>query len=183
MSPINFQELPKEGGSEVVKPGYYLAQITKAEMRNPNSGGKAYLSLTYDLINGSGQKVGSIRDGQFDSQTNALRYKLRRFMEAHGLQTMVTFELADLAKLVLNRSMVIDIENAPDSRDKGKPLAEQRMQAQPKIFGSEIYWPAGEFQKLLQEIGQTPEKVMDPEDFPFDAADGEVPAAPAKNQY
>jgi len=182
---INFRELPKESPNNVPAPGYYKARITKAEMRAVKSDPTKpdFLNLTMALIDGRGQKAGTLFDTQRESAAPAMQFKLQRFMTALGLTTLVSFDLKDLIKLVENRELVVEVENVPDWRDRDLPVAQQRPTAQARVFGSDIYWPVEEFEQLLTESGQNKEPLpaLADDDFPFDAADGEAP--PTRNEY
>jgi len=185
---INFNKLPSDTPYAVPKAGFYLAKITKAEMKNPKDTAKPpYLNLTMKLTDGEGKSAGNLFDGQYESEAAVMQFKLQRFMTALGLTGLTTFELKDLIKLVADQELVVEVENTVDNRDKDLPVEKQRIRAQARLFGSDIYWHKSEFRTLLQEAAGT--EAPDPDDkdvpFDFDAADGEVPPAPPKahNEY
>ncbi len=187
---INFKKLPSDTPYAVPKPGFYLAKITKAEMKTGKDPEKPpYLNLTYKLTDGSGKSAGNLFDGQYESEAAVMQFKLQRFLTALKLTGLTVFELKDLIKLVQDQELVVEVENTVDNRDKDLPPEKQRLRAQAKLFGSDIYWHKSEFQALLKESGQQEAPAAAPDDgevpFDFDAADGEVPPAPAEthNEY
>lgn len=170
---INFKKLPSDTPYSIPPAGYYLATISKAEMRTPTDPSKSdYLSLTMALYNAKGEKAGTLFDGQYESDAAAIQYKLQRFITALKLTTLEVFELKDLIKLVVGQQIVVEVENVTDNRDKDLPAENRRIRAQVRLFGSDIYWPPEEFKNLVSETTTAEAEVP----FTFDAADGDIPA-------
>ena len=116
---INMNSLPTEKGSTfaIIPKGSYIAKIVKAEMKTPKSGGNDYFSAECDITDpASNTSMGKFWINLFESEANLPRYQLRRFIEALRLNIQGEFELKDLTKMVLNKSLVIDIcpEDKPD---------------------------------------------------------------------
>ena len=175
---INFSALPQSNPFSVPKPGIYHFTVTKAEMRKPKDVNKPdYLSLTLSLTNLAGKKVGNVFDGMYESASAAILYKLQRFTRALNINLTGEAELKDLAKLVVNRSGLVDIENVKDDRF---PDDDSKVQAKVKLFGSECYWKTEELPQVAdpEEAAPQPVEVSD-EDVPFEfnSADGEVPSS------
>ena len=137
---INYDSLPSVKPDSTVPAGFYKATIIKAEMRKSKNTGAEYLSLQYDLNNGT-QNVGKLYDMQFDSEKEFLRYKLQRFLTALRLDLRGTFELKDLCKLVNNKQLIVDvgIEEAKDGNPARNTI---------NSFEHEIYYPINEWASL-----------------------------------
>lgn len=132
---INFDSLPGgKPGFSVIPKGKYLATITKAEMRTPKSNpqAKMYLSLTYAIKDESGKGFGNIFDMISESESDYIRYKLKRFIEALKLPITQTFELKDLTKIVSNKSFWVDLM-VDEKSDPPKTVVD--------IFSGEIFYP------------------------------------------
>jgi len=176
---INFSNIPTTNPFITPPPGIYKFTVTKAEMKAAKDTSKPqYLRMTLALTAPDGRKVGNLFDNMYDSASPALIYKVGRFTRAIGLTLQGNVELKDLAKLVPNRSGVVEVENIPDNRYPDDP---DRKQAQVKLFGTECFWTLDE---LPQVIEGAPAQEAAPADAPvpfdFDAADGEVPQS---NEY
>ena len=119
---INFNELPKDkpGVGAVIPKGYYLAKIEKAEMKiGKNENNPPYLNLQLGITDpASRSPMGKIWVILTESPKDFPRYQLRRFLEAVKLNTLESFELKDLTKLVVGKEMYVDI--MPEERDDGK---------------------------------------------------------------
>jgi hypothetical protein len=137
---INYDSLPSVKPESTVPAGFYKAKIIKAEMRTSKNTGAEYLSLQYDLNNGT-QNVGKLFDMQFDSEKEFLRYKLQRFLTALRLDLRGTFELKDLCKLVNNKEIIVDvgIEEAKDGNPARNVI---------NSFEHEIYYPINDWASL-----------------------------------
>lgn len=137
---INYDSLPSVKPESTVPAGFYKATIIKAEMRKSKNTGAEYLSLQYDLNNGT-QNVGKLFDMQFDSEKEFLRYKLQRFLTALRLDLRGTFELKDLCKLVNNKQLIVDvtIEEAKDGNPARNAI---------NSFEHEIYYPINDWAAL-----------------------------------
>lgn len=109
--PINFNTLPTNNpNNAVITPGVYVGTIESAEMKPAKDPTKpAYLSLRYSLKDLEGNAKGSLYDIITESDAEIPRYKLGRFLTALGLSTLQVFELKDLPKLILHKSLEMDI--------------------------------------------------------------------------
>lgn len=154
---INFDSLPTEKPQgSLYEKGFYKGTIVKAEMRTPRNGNQDYLSITYDVTNKDGSAKGKFWDNLFDTDKDIPRYKLGRFINALGLELTGTFELKDLAKIVVGKTLVIDM----GLNEKG-----DRPQNEVEIFKNEIFYPLREWASLVGV----------PEDFTTDLAEEDSP--------
>ena len=109
---MNFDSLPNEKPAGFVVPeGTYKGKISDAQMRQPKDTSKPmYLNFKIDLFDyKTGEKVGSIFDGLYESEANLLLYKLKRFMLATDIK-LTQFELSDLAKLINGKEILVDVK-------------------------------------------------------------------------
>ena len=142
---INLDALPQESGSNYTpKPDVYLALIEKAEMRTPkpsSDGTKKpdYLSLQYRISKFDGSKAGVMFDSQYESDKQAVQYKLTRFLKACGIPLQGQMELKDIATLVLNKQIVVDTKIDESSN-------QPRLQVD--LFGREAYYPKEQFEEI-----------------------------------
>ena len=131
---INFNELPnsKPAGFTILEKGTYLGVIEKAEMRQGKDATKPpYLSIQWALSK-DGKPMGKFFDRITEpGDADIPRYKLKRFIQALELPITGNFTLADLAKMVPNKSAYIDI--AVD--EKASPARNQV-----DVFTGEIYY-------------------------------------------
>jgi hypothetical protein len=163
--PINFDRLPKESPNSLPAPGYYLAKVVKAEMKQPADTKKLpYLNLQLNLTAPDGTNAGTIFDIIAESDKPAIQYKLARFIIAANFGLTGDFELKDLTKIAVGRQFVTEVEHQPDNRD---PDNRTKDQAKVRIFGTDIYWPKEMFAELT---GSTISGSDDAE--PFNAPDG-----------
>ena len=106
---INFNTLPKNGGNmnTVVDEGIYYITIEKAFMKEgKDKTKKPYLNMLLALTNKEGEAKGKIWDMIADSDSDIVRYKLRRFIEALAIPITGEFELSDLPKVVIGKKML-----------------------------------------------------------------------------
>ena len=166
---VNFDKLPdKNPGGATAAPGFYKFTVTKAEMRQPKDLTKPpYLSMTYGLNDITGKKYGNMFDSQYDSPAEIMQFKLQRFANAIGLKLKGSVDLKDLAKLVVNRSGVVEVENVPNYKDA------TRMDASTRLFGSDCYWPLSEFATLVS--GAAPDMSTPDADAAFEFSDDDAP--------
>ena len=119
---INFNELPKDkpGVGAIIPKGNYIATIEKAEMRvGKNENNPPYLSLQLGIKDpASGTPMGKVWAILTESPKDFPRYQLRRFLEATKLDSLESFELKDLTKLVVGKEILVDI--MPEERTDGK---------------------------------------------------------------
>lgn len=106
---INFNSLPKTGPSSIVESGVYIGVIDMAEMKAPKDPTKPdFLNVRYTLKK-DGQVKGTMYDIFTESDSEIARFKLYRFLVALGLDSLQTFELRDLPKLILNKELEMDV--------------------------------------------------------------------------
>lgn len=135
---INFNELPnsKPAGFTTIPKGRYLGTIEKAEMRQGKDTSKPpYLSIQWGLTK-DGKPMGKFFDLITEpGDAEIPRYKLKRFIQALELPITGNFTLADLAKMVPNKSAFIDIT----VDEKSEPARNQV-----DVFTGEIYYSVNE---------------------------------------
>lgn len=170
---INFDDLPNkrpDSGFKIVT-GFLKGEIASAEIKDSPNTGASYLALVIDLTDGAGKNCGKLWDNFFDSDKELPRYKLKRLIDATGIQLSGAFTLADLAKVLPRRKLIVDV-----TEDKKS----DRPRATVNVFDNEIYYPINTW-ALLTEPDATPfdEEIPAPadEDAPIAAAD----AAPSEN--
>ena len=109
---INFNNLPQTNpNNKVIEPGSYLGTIELAEMRTAKDPAKPpYLNIRYSLKDKeTGVAKGSLYDIITESDAEISRFKLFRFMTALGLDTLESFDLKDLPKLIMHKTLELDI--------------------------------------------------------------------------
>ena len=150
---INFDSLPNTGSNFTVVPkGRYVAKIKKAEMKQPKDETKPkYLSLQYTLIEND-KTIANVFDALYESDTQLLRYKLKRFIEALKLPIAGDFELKDLCKMVVNKSFTVAITTEEYNNNTRNVV---------DAFDDTIY----------ETISTTEAPQVDNDDLPFSAAD------------
>jgi hypothetical protein len=180
---IYVDKLPTTSGSSFVRiqPGIYKAKVTKADWVVPEKAEqKSYLRVTLAVLDKKGKEIGLVQDKLFESDKQAVMYKIGRFITALELVLTGGIELKDLAKIVVNRTCVVELEdNTYTNNRTGKEVT----QTQVKMFDTEIYWPTAEYKNLVE---------ADEDMVEFDAEDGDVPAdipfpvdtdAPSDDEY
>lgn len=170
---INFNALPQESGSGM-KPGPYKCKVVDVKMRTPKPKegvqGKDYMQLTYELSDINGNKKGKMFDSFFDSDSQALQYKLGRLNYAAGLNLVNEIELKDLAKLMPGKEYGVITKEQVDYRTK-----EKNGFLEADLFGSEIFFRLEEFAELVPPA--------DDSDLPFTAPDAEDAAPTTGGNY
>jgi hypothetical protein len=180
---INFDSLPQDNPYALPAPGLYKAKIVEAEMRaakSKNDDGSAkpdYLNLKLMLFDKSGKSHGAIYDIISESDKNAVKYKTGRFIRACSIPLTGSMELKDLAKIVRNKDIVVDVIHDKKSDPP---------RAQVSLFGNECYYTLAEFDEVYNAIygqpaadGAINEGVTgDASETPFDAPDGNAPMNP-----
>lgn len=118
---INFDKLPTDLPNQypLIDKGRYKAKVAKAEMKQPKNENKSpYLSVTWDVMNESGKSLGKVFDIFTESDNEYAQYKLKKFIEAIGIDLGGQFELRDLCKVATNKvceiAVTIDDKNNPD---------------------------------------------------------------------
>lgn len=143
---INFNELPnsKPAGFTTIPKGRYLGTIEKAEMRLGKDASKPpYLSIQWGLVK-DGKPMGKFFDLITEpGDAEIPRYKLKRFIQALELPITGNFTLADLAKMVPNKSAFIDIT----VDEKSEPARNQV-----DVFTGEIYYSVNDANVTADEI-------------------------------
>lgn len=133
---INFNALPSESPNMLPEKGTYFATIESAEMKAPKDPTKPqYLNLKLGLKDNMGQSKGKIYDIIAESEHNIVRYKLQRFIKALELPITGEFELADLAKIVTGKKLIVDIT----IDEKSEPR-----KAVVDVFSNAIFYPVAE---------------------------------------
>jgi hypothetical protein len=161
---INFNELPnsKPAGFTTIPKGRYLGTIEKAEMRVGKDTSKPpYLSIQWGLAK-DGKPMGKFFDLITEpGDAEIPRYKLKRFIQALELPITGNFTLADLAKMVPNKSAFIDIT----VDEKSDPARNQV-----DVFTGEIYYSINDANATVDEVDA--EDAADVADFfPQESAD------------
>ena len=165
---INFNELPNSGGSmnTVVPEGVYYITIEKAEMKAPKNGGKEYLNMFLGLKDQNGKAMGKIWDIIADSDSDVVRYKLRRFIEALEIPITGEFELKDIAKIIQGKQLIGHITT--DKRgDKPKSVID--------VFADKIFYSVNEANVVFG--GNAEINANDADDVPWNNP------APENNNY
>lgn len=117
---INMNSLPtaKPAMSAIIPKGCYAAKITKAEMKQGKDSSKPpYFSAECDITDpASNTGMGKFWINLFESDAPLCRYQLGRFIKALNLNIQGEFELKDLTKITVGKSLAIDIcpEDKPD---------------------------------------------------------------------
>ncbi len=169
---IQFDTLPTENPFALPAPGIYKAKIVEAEMRKPKtkyddgSEKPPYLNLKYALIGPSGNSVGSIYDIISESDSSVVQYKIARFLTACGIPLVGSMELADIAKLVLNKEIVVDVNHDT----KG-----QQPRAQVDLFSHEAYYPIDKYDEISKIVAAEKSDAAPASEEFTDAAPEEVP--------
>ena len=147
---ISFDTLPSAKPLNEITKGSYYATIEIAEMRNPKDSSKApYLNMMFALKTAEGASAGKIYDILTDSDKDLLKYKLARFIKALKLDTtLTTFELADLCKIIKNKTLIVDV--VPEIKDgvkTGRTVVD--------LFTNEIYYPVSDAKLIFKDAPAT----------------------------
>jgi len=146
---INFNSLPSNRPTNLPATGTYYAVIESAEMRQGADPTKPpYLSLCLALKDKDGKAVGKIYDILSESDKELVQYKLARFLMALDLAKLGTFELADLAKLIKNKQLIVDVKQ--EDAQNGYPA-----KAVVDVFKNMIYYPMSEAQTIFGTAVET----------------------------
>lgn len=100
---IYFDKLPTDKPSQSVEPGKYTGTVMKAEMVTSKAGNEN-LKVTFKLDNG-----GFVNEFYQDSDNSFIMYKLGRLLEATGVKLQGEGTLKDIAKVITNRRVQIDV--------------------------------------------------------------------------
>lgn len=157
---INFSELPQESPNALPEVDLYYATIAEATMKAPNDATKPdYLSLKLQLTDKDGKGCGTMYDILSESDSSVVQYKLGRFVRACGIPLQGVMELKDLAKLVVNKQIVVDVKHDQDKEKKYPPKAAV------DIFSREAYYLPCEFEEIYNIIHAITPTVSGTEDF------------------
>jgi hypothetical protein len=140
---INFNELPDNAGGQDPESGTYYIKIESAEMKQPKEMTKPqYLAMRYTLSDRNGKKAGTIFDNLFESNHEAPKFKLKRFILALELpiEGEQSFELADLAKIVVGKELIGKVEK-DDSKSSYK--------SQIAIFEDKVFYSLKEAEEAF----------------------------------
>lgn len=175
---INFSELPKESPNVLPAPNIYKAKIIEAVMKDPSATAKSkvpYLNLKYQLTDINGNSAGTIYDMLFDSDNQVLQYKLARFLTACNIPLQGAMELKDVAKIVLNKEIVVDVKITVDKSGKYPDKAEV------DTFVHEIYYRLEEFAAIHAVVNNLTPKPSADEfiNTGTETTDGAQPSNPA----
>lgn len=135
---MNFDKLPNDKPAGFVVPeGTYKGIIADAQMRQPKDTNKPmYLNFKIDLYNyKTGEKVGSIFDGLYESEASLLLYKLKRFMIATDIK-LTQFELSDLAKLINGKEVLVDVKTEEQEGRQPRSVVD--------VTKNQVYYPLSE---------------------------------------
>lgn len=157
---INFDALPKErpegsGGFKLVPTGFRRMTIIETSVRPGSNGDYIQVVLEDD------ETKSRIYDFISSSEKPAIQYKLSRLISACKLPLSGSLELADLAKLLNNRKLVVDVKHAKDdyqSTKQGKDVDK----AEVDIFSNDIFYTPEEYATLVPEAS-APENTAPPE--------------------
>ena len=142
---INFDQLPTENPFAATAPGIYKAKIIEASMaKNKTDASKPpYLSMKYALTKADGTSGGALYDSLSESDSSVVQYKIGRFLLACNIPLVGVMELSDIAKLVLNKEIVVDVTQNYKDQKEGKPA-----KGQVDLFSHEAYYPIDQFAEV-----------------------------------
>lgn len=178
---INFSALPTSNPFSLPEPGVYKAKIEEAEMRTPKTDATKpqYLNVKLALFKNDGSKAGTVYDIFSESEASAAQFKLGRFITACGLPLTGSMELKDLGKVVVGRTVTVDITHDKKS-DQPRAIVD--------VFSRECYYPEADFERIYKMVHPSTEVtaemtsdfiVEDDAEVPFNAADGQATTASA----
>ena len=169
---INFDTLPGNNPmGQLIPEGTYFATIDKAEMKAPkNDPSKPdYLNLQYTITDANGKSYGKLFDMLTESDSDVVRYKLKRFITALEIPITGTFNLKDLTKIIVGKRFIVDITI---QSDKNRQYADKSVV---DVFKNEIYYPLSEATAIFGTV--TPD-ASEPEIKASDAVDAPENQAP-----
>ena len=161
---IQFDTLPKESPFALPKPDVYKAVVVEAEMRKPKTKKDdgtekpPYLNLKLQLTDHAGKKCGAIYDILSESESSVVLYKISRFLLACNIPLVGEMELADIAKIVLNKEIAVDVCHDTKSNPP---------KAQVDIFTREAYYPIGQFEEIYKLAHAEDAETATSADAPF----------------
>ena len=175
---INFDTLPGNNPmGQLIPEGTYYATIEKAEMKAPkNDTSKPdYLNLQYAITDADGKSYGKLFDMLTESDSDVMRYKLKRFITALEIPITGTFNLKDLTKIIVGKRFIVDITI---QSDKNGQYADKSVV---DVFKNEIFYPLSEATAIFGTV--TPDaserhRQSEPEIEASDAVDAPENQAP-----
>jgi len=166
---MNFDNLADKKGSADLsnfENGQYHVKIEAADMK-PKAGKPDYMNVRFGIISDNGARIGSVFDIIAESDHALPQYKARKFIEACQLDLHGEFSLKDLAKLVVNKEMLVYLKVQTD--EYGSRIVVD-------VAPDDIYLPYSGQQATaanLTAAAQTP--------APADGQGGEAPFTPDIN--
>ena len=100
---IYFDKLPTDKPSSAVEPGRYNGTVFKSEMVTSKSGNEN-LKVTFKLDEG-----GFVNEFYQESEIPFIQYKIGRLLEATKVKLEGEGSLKDIAKVIANRKVMIDV--------------------------------------------------------------------------
>jgi len=147
---VNFNSLPDTKPNNVPDIGRYFATIKTAEMKKGKDLAKPpYLNMKLQLTKADGTGAGVIFDMLSESDSDTVRYKLKRFIVALGLPLTASFELKDLCKIIIDKKFIVDVtvdDRNPQYGAKGVV----------DVFKGEIYYPLSDAALLFDNLKTDP---------------------------
>lgn len=150
--------------SVVMTPGFYRAKIGKAEVKLSKAGNK-YMSLRLQCSTlDKSASAGIVWDCITASDSKWAQYKLARLITACNIPLKGELELEDLAKLIANREVIIDVKARDDDPT--------RFEIDP--FSHECYYSEAQFNEMQSATNTTaePDDFMNVPEQSADAGDG-----------
>lgn len=155
---MNFDSLPNDKPAGFVVPeGPYKAKIVDPQMRQPKDTSKPmYLNFKLDLFDyRTGEKVGSIFDGLYESEASLLLYKLKRFMLATDIK-LTQFELSDLAKLINGKEVIVDVKTEKQEGRQDRSVVD--------VTKNQIYYPLSEAASVFGDDAESSDDTINASD-------------------
>lgn len=153
---INMNALPtvKPAMGSIIPKGQYKATIVKATMKQPKDETKPeYYTAECDITDTvSGASMGKFWINLFESEASLPLFQLGRFIRALELPITGDFELRDLTKITVGKSLLIDI--CPEERKDNQPP--QRSQID---ISADCFYPINDNKGIA--TAPTPEEIAD----------------------
>lgn len=141
---INFEALPQQNPYGVPAANIYLAKIVEAKMKQGKDTTKPpYLNIKYALTKHDGTSGGTLYDMLSESESEVVMFKIGRFLRACGIPLQGSMELKDIAKLIQNKTIVVDVK--VETKD-------DIARAQVDLFTREAYYTAEEFEEIYELV-------------------------------
>lgn len=107
---INFNALPQDRPNQIAAPGTYYGTILEATPKVSKAGSNM-LALKIELQDYNGKKAGILFDNIIESEKAFLLFKIAKFCNALDIVLSGSFELKDLAKIVVNKKLIVDVKH------------------------------------------------------------------------